>query len=100
SRLSALRPIPPEDGLLAATAHVHRLTPVTRNTKNAEGQAVSALNRWIGNDDENRQGCRARSRTRHAHARTHGRNSKTDDRGARQTSLAIHHRRIARRGNS
>ncbi len=25
-RLSALRPLPPEDGLLAATAHVHRLT--------------------------------------------------------------------------
>jgi len=46
-RLSALRPIPPEDGLLAATAHVHRLTLVTRNTKNVEGLGVSVLNPWI-----------------------------------------------------
>lgn len=46
-RLSALRSIPPEDGLLAATAHVHRLTLVTRNTKNVEGLGVSVLNPWI-----------------------------------------------------
>ena len=36
-RLSALRPIPPEDGLLAATALAHRLTFVTWNVKNVEG---------------------------------------------------------------
>ncbi len=46
-RLNALRPIPPEDGLLAATAHIHRLTLVTRNTRNVEGLAVSILNPWI-----------------------------------------------------
>jgi predicted nucleic acid-binding protein len=46
-RLSALRPIPPEDGLLAATAHVHRLTLVTRDTKNVQGLGVSFVNPWI-----------------------------------------------------
>ena len=45
-RLSALRPIPPEDGLLAATALVHRLTLVTRNVKNVNGLGVSLLNPW------------------------------------------------------
>ena len=45
-RLSALRPIPPEDGLLAATALAHRLTLVTRNVKNVEGLGVSLLNPW------------------------------------------------------
>ena len=45
-RLSALRPIPPEDGLLAATALVHRLTLVTRNVKNVDGLGVSLLNPW------------------------------------------------------
>jgi len=46
-RLSALRPIPPEDGLLAATANVHRLTFVTRNTRNVQGLGVAILNPWI-----------------------------------------------------
>ena len=45
-RLSALRPIPPEDGLLAATAHVHRLTFATRNTRNVEGLGISLVNPW------------------------------------------------------
>ena len=45
-RLSALRPIPPEDGLLAATAVVHRLTLVTRNIRNLTGLGVSLLNPW------------------------------------------------------
>src|SRR5213593_2502871 len=45
-RLSALRPIPPEDGLLAATAHVHRLTLATRNTRNVEGLGISLVNPW------------------------------------------------------
>ena len=46
-RLSALRPMPPEDGLLAATANVHRLTFVTRNTRNVQGLGVAVLNPWI-----------------------------------------------------
>ena len=46
-RLSALRPIPPEDGLLAATANVHRLIFVTRNTGNVQGLGVTVLNPWI-----------------------------------------------------
>ena len=45
-RLSALRPIPPEDGLLAATAQVHRLTFATRNTRNVQGLGVSLVNPW------------------------------------------------------
>ena len=45
-RLSALRQIPPEDGLLAATAHVHRLTFATRNTRNVEGLGISLVNPW------------------------------------------------------
>jgi toxin FitB len=46
-RISALRPIPPENGLLAATANVHRLTFVTRNTRNVQGLGVAILNPWI-----------------------------------------------------
>jgi len=46
-RLSALRPISPEDGLLAATANVHRLTFVTRNTRNVQGLGVAVLNPWV-----------------------------------------------------
>ncbi len=45
-RLSALRPIPPEDGLLAATAQVHRLMFATRNTRNVEGLGISLVNPW------------------------------------------------------
>jgi toxin FitB len=45
-RLSALRPIPPEDGLLAATAHVHRLTFAARNTRNVEGLGIALVNPW------------------------------------------------------
>ena len=45
-RLSALRPIPPEDGLLAASAQVHRLTFATRNTRNVEGLGISLVNPW------------------------------------------------------
>lgn len=46
-RLSALRPLPPENGLLAATAQVHRLTLVTRNTRNVQDLGISVLNPWI-----------------------------------------------------
>ena len=46
-QLSALRPISPEDGLLAATANVHRLTFVSRNTSNVQGLGVAILNPWV-----------------------------------------------------
>ena len=46
-RLSALRPIPPEDGLLAATANIHRLTFVTRNIKNVQGLGVAVVDPWV-----------------------------------------------------
>ena len=46
-KLGALRPIPPEDGLLAATALVHGLTLVTRNVKNVDGLGVPLLNPWV-----------------------------------------------------
>jgi len=45
-KLSAVRPIPPEDGLIAATALVHGLTLVTRNVKDVKGLGVSLLNPW------------------------------------------------------
>jgi toxin FitB len=43
-RMSALRPIPVIDGLLAATAKVHRLTLVTRNDANVSGVGAMVLN--------------------------------------------------------
>jgi len=45
-RLGAIRPLPPEDGMLAATASIHGLTLVTRNVKNVEGLGVPVLNPW------------------------------------------------------
>lgn len=44
--LSAVRPLPLEDGLMAATALVHGLRFVTRNVKNVEGLGVPLLNPW------------------------------------------------------
>ena len=43
-RLSAVRPIPVIDGLLAATARVHDMTLLTRNTPYVEGLGVPVLN--------------------------------------------------------
>lgn len=43
-RLGAVRPIPVIDGLLAATARVHDMTLVTRNTPDVEGLGVPVLN--------------------------------------------------------
>ena len=40
------QPLPPSDGLLAATALVHDLTMVTRNTKDFERSGVRLLNPW------------------------------------------------------
>ena len=43
-RMSARRPIPVIDGLLAATAKVHRMTLVTRNDANVSGVGAMVLN--------------------------------------------------------
>lgn len=43
-RLGAPDPVPVVDGLLAATASVHRLTLVTRNVQDVEGTGVPCLN--------------------------------------------------------
>lgn len=43
-RLGVPNPLPAVDGMLAATAHVHRLTLVTRNTKDFERTGISMLN--------------------------------------------------------
>ena len=42
--MGATRPIPVVDGLLAATAKVHRLTLVTRNDADVTGLGASTLN--------------------------------------------------------
>lgn len=43
-RMSALRPVPVVDGLLAATAKVHRMTLVTRNDADVAGLGAKVLN--------------------------------------------------------
>ncbi len=43
-RMSAVRPIPVIDGLLAATAVVHGLTLVTRNDRDIAGLGAAVLN--------------------------------------------------------
>lgn len=45
-RLGAIRPIPVEDGLMAATAMVHGSTFVTRNISDVTGFGVTLLNPW------------------------------------------------------
>ena len=47
-RMSARRPIPVIDGLLAATAKVHRMTLVTRNAVHVEGLGANVLNPFQG----------------------------------------------------
>lgn len=44
--LNSPRPLPVVDSLLAATAIVHDLTLVTRNTADIEGTGVATLNPW------------------------------------------------------
>ena len=43
-RMSALRPVPVVDGLLAATAQVNGLTLVTRNDRDVAGLGATVLN--------------------------------------------------------
>ena len=43
-RISAIRPVPVVDGLLAATVRVHDLILVTRNTSDVEGLGAAVLN--------------------------------------------------------
>jgi predicted nucleic acid-binding protein len=43
-RMSAIRPVPVIDGLLAATALTNGLTLVTRNDRDIDGLGVSVLN--------------------------------------------------------
>lgn len=43
-RLNAVRPVPVIDGLLAATAKIHRMTLVTRNTADVDDLGVHILN--------------------------------------------------------
>jgi toxin FitB len=43
-RMSAEHPIPVIDGLLAATAKVHRMTLVTRNNDDVAGLGAKVLN--------------------------------------------------------
>jgi predicted nucleic acid-binding protein len=45
-RLGARRPLPVIDGLLAATALVHRLTLVIRNTRDSDGPGIRLLDPW------------------------------------------------------
>ena len=45
-RLGGRRPPPVVDGLLAATAVVHRLTLVTRNVRDFQDLGVNLLNPW------------------------------------------------------
>ena len=46
ARLHVPDPRPVRDGLIAATALVHGLTVVTRNTPDFEPTGVAVLNRW------------------------------------------------------
>lgn len=40
-------PLPAIDSLIAATANVHHLSVVTRNTKDMEGSGVDVINPWV-----------------------------------------------------
>jgi hypothetical protein len=53
-RMSAIRPVPVVDGLLAATAWANGLTLVTRNDRDVAGLGATVLNPF--KDAENRDG--------------------------------------------
>ena len=50
-QISAIRPVPVVDGLLAATAIAHDMTLVTRNVSDVEGLGVRVLDPFSGNDN-------------------------------------------------
>lgn len=51
-RMSAIRPLPVIDGLLAATALTHGLTLVTRNDRDVAGLGAMVFNPFKGAEDE------------------------------------------------
>ena len=51
-RMSAIRPLPAIDGLLAATALTHGLTLVTRNDRDVAGLGAMVLNPFKGADGD------------------------------------------------
>jgi predicted nucleic acid-binding protein len=53
-RISAIRPVPVIDGLLAATALTHGLTLVTRNDGDVAGLGANVLNPFKGRDENGR----------------------------------------------
>jgi len=46
-RLNAVTPLPPIDGLLAATALVHGLTLVTRDVQPHERLGIAVVDPWV-----------------------------------------------------
>ena len=50
-QISAIRPVPVVDGLLAATAMAHDMTLVTRNVSDVEGLGVRVLDPFSGSDN-------------------------------------------------
>jgi toxin FitB len=53
-RMSAIRPVPTIDGLLAATALTNGLTLVTRNDRDVAGLGATVLNPFKGNGNHHR----------------------------------------------
>lgn len=53
-RMSAIRPVPVIDGLLAATALTNGLTLVTRNDRDVAGLGVTVLNPFRGPENRHR----------------------------------------------
>ena len=51
-RMSAIRPLPAIDGLLAATASTHGLTLVTRNDRDVAGVGAMVFNPFMGADGD------------------------------------------------
>jgi predicted nucleic acid-binding protein len=53
-RMSAIRPVPAIDGLLAATALTHGLTLATRNDREVAGLGATVLNPFRGGETNDR----------------------------------------------